>query len=97
MAQQEVTPKGPVAHAVKKGDPRVDGPYLDDIRAEQEDARRKARKKGLSKLEQEEIQKTVTDQVKAEELAKRVEEEKNNPETVVEDGKAKTDGSASDK
>lgn len=31
------------AHAVEKGDPRVDGPYLDDIRADQERAYRESR------------------------------------------------------
>lgn len=33
------------AHQVEKGDPRVDGPYLDDIRADQERAYREARMK----------------------------------------------------
>lgn len=30
-------------HVVKRDDPRVDGPYLDDIRAEQENAYREFR------------------------------------------------------
>lgn len=33
------------AHAVKKGDVRIDGPYLDDVRAAEEDAYREARYK----------------------------------------------------
>jgi hypothetical protein len=34
---------GPIpAHTVFKGDPRIDGPYLDDVREAQEDARREA-------------------------------------------------------
>lgn len=33
----------PVAHEVVKGDPRIDGPYLDDHNAAYEDARRNAR------------------------------------------------------
>lgn len=38
------------AHHVVKGDPRINGPYLDDIRAEQEDARREGRKKAREKV-----------------------------------------------
>jgi hypothetical protein len=44
----------PPAHSLegKKGDPRVNGPYLDDIRAEQEDAYRARRgRKGITKKE----------------------------------------------
>ena len=33
------------AHEVEKGDPKIYGPYLDDIRAAQVEARRDARKK----------------------------------------------------
>ena len=33
------------AHAVKKGDARVDGPYLDDIHAAEDAARHEARNK----------------------------------------------------
>lgn len=36
-----------LAHEVEKGDPRHNGPYLDDIRAEQERAYREARMKSL--------------------------------------------------
>lgn len=32
------------AHEVKKGDPRINGPYLDDIRAQEEEMRRQARR-----------------------------------------------------
>lgn len=35
-------------HAVKKGDPRVNGPYLDDIRADEERAYREARNDGAT-------------------------------------------------
>lgn len=37
------------AHEVIKGDPRTDGPYLDDIRAAQEDAYREARMAAMDK------------------------------------------------
>lgn len=37
------------AHEVKKGDPKLNGPYLDDVRAEQEEAYRDARKKASKK------------------------------------------------
>jgi hypothetical protein len=33
----------PAAHEVVKGDPRIDGPYLDDHNAAYEDARRQGR------------------------------------------------------
>lgn len=38
-------------HKVIKGDPRIDGPYLDDLRAAQEDARREARTKYFDKAD----------------------------------------------
>ena len=37
------------AHEVVKGDPRVDGPYLDDVRADQERAYREHRNKNAEK------------------------------------------------
>ena len=40
-----MTTKYHKAHEVVKGDPRIDGPYLDDIRADEERARREARAK----------------------------------------------------
>lgn len=40
-----MTTKYHKAHEVVKGDPRIDGPYLDDIRADQERARIEARQK----------------------------------------------------
>lgn len=36
------------AHEVKKGDPRIDGPYLDDIRASEAEARRKQREEEMN-------------------------------------------------
>lgn len=36
------------AHEVKKGDPKFNGPYLDDIRAEQEAAYRAQREKEIN-------------------------------------------------
>lgn len=37
------------AHEVDKGDPKIHGPYLDDIRAQQERARREAKMKNKPK------------------------------------------------
>lgn len=45
------------AHVVQKGDPRIDGPYLDDIRAAQEEEYRRQRNKGVSQVRDEELEK----------------------------------------
>lgn len=41
-------------HEVEKGDPRHNGPYLDDIRADQERAYREARMKAMKEAEAQE-------------------------------------------
>jgi hypothetical protein len=56
----EVLPAGAVfesAHAVQKGDPKIDGPYLDDLRAAQEDEYRRQRMKEVSQVRDEDTNK----------------------------------------
>lgn len=45
------------AHAVTKGDPRIDGPYLDDLRAAQEDEYRRQRMRDVSQVRDEDTNK----------------------------------------
>lgn len=55
------------AHAVTKGDPRIDGPYLDDIRAAQEEEYRRQRMAGVSQVrhEDEDEKKDVVTEARA--------------------------------
>lgn len=74
-------------HTVFKGDPRVDGPYLDDIREAQEEARRDAKDRvhQIQKQKQEEGQKLL-ESLKAEsgpEETTEEETEKEEEETPV--------------
>lgn len=41
------------AHEVEKGDPKTDGPYLDDLRAAQEEEYRRQRNHGVSQVRHE--------------------------------------------
>lgn len=54
------------AHFVEKVDPKVDGPYLDDIREDQERAYRESREKRLAAQENAEVVELPEIEVEAE-------------------------------